>query len=317
MKSLVILFIVCAVNFLLTAQENHLFQNEDEEYIDNLSESIGDIELNLDTLDEDYYVIRGKGVAGNIGVFVGENGVYLIDNQWSALSVRIKEMVASISDKPIKLIINSHFHFDHTNGNLAFGQEGIPILSHVKARERMQRRQVLHGFNSVVQNPYPSVGLPTMTFADKMIFHDGDEIIELEYFPNAHTDGDIIVHFKKADIYHMGDIFVTYGIPVIDPDGGGDIYALIKTIDYTIAHSKSTSKFIPGHGPACSKKELIVFSELLHLILQSVEDSVKNDKSLEQTILDTKTNIGEDVGGIDKDKFITMVHQMVTKRHNR
>jgi len=260
-------------------------------------------------------VIRGEGVAGNIGVFVGESGVYMIDNQWSVLSDRIKGIIASITDKPIKLIINSHFHFDHTNGNLAFGRDGIPILSHNKARERMQRRQVLHGHDSEVQNPYPSDALPTLTFEDKMVLHDGQETIELKYFPNAHTDGDIIVHFEKADIYHMGDIFVTYGIPVIDPDGGGDIYALIETIDYTIAHSKSTSKFIPGHGAVCSKKELIVFSELLHVILDSVEDSVKNSKSLEQTILDTKRIIGEDVGGINKDKFITIVHQMVTKHH--
>ena len=315
MKSFVLFIILGVISIQIQAQENRTFPNEDEQYIENLSQSIGDIELILDTLDEDYYVIRGVGVAGNIGVFVGENGVYLIDNQWSALSLRIKEILATISDKSIKLIINSHFHFDHTNGNVAFGREGIPILAHEKARERMQRRQVLHGFNSAVQNPYPPVGLPTLTFADKMEFHDGDEIIELKYFPNAHTDGDIIVHFRKADIYHMGDIFVTYGIPVIDPDGGGDIYALVETIDYTIAHSKSTSKFIPGHGPVCSKKELIDFSELLHVILDSVEDSVKNEKSLEQTILDAKRTIGDDVGGINKDKFITLVHRMVTKRY--
>lgn len=315
MKSLVILIILGVFSAQIQAQENQTFQNEDEEYIDNLSESIGDIKLILDTLYEDYYVIRGEGVAGNIGIYVGESGVYMIDNQWSALSERLKEMIASITEKPIKLIINSHFHFDHTNGNLAFGRDGIPILAHNKARERMQRRQVLHGHDSEVQNPYPSDALPTLTFEDKMVLHDGQETIELKYFPNAHTDGDIIVHFEKADIYHMGDIFVTYGIPVIDPDGGGDIYALIETIDYTIANSKSTSIFIPGHGQVCSKKELIVFSELLHVILDSVEESVKKGENLEQTILDTKRNIGEDVGGINKDKFITLVHQMVIKRN--
>lgn len=317
MRSLAILIILSVISIDTAAQKNQNIKKEDENYIDELAKNIGDIKLNLDTLDKNYYVIVGEGVAGNIGVFIGESGVYLVDNQWSALVPRIKDIITSITNKPIKLIINTHFHFDHTNGNMAFRKEGVPIIAHANARQRMTQRQVLRGFGSVVQKPSPTEALPNLTFTDKIKYYDGDEVIELKYFPNAHTDSDIIVHFKTADIYLMGDIFVTYGIPVIDPDGGGDIYDLIKTIDSIISSSKETSKFIPGHGPVSSKKDLIVFSELLHSILDNVEESINKNRNLEQTIVDAKIKIGEDVGGINKDQFITLVYEMVVKHEKQ
>jgi glyoxylase-like metal-dependent hydrolase (beta-lactamase superfamily II) len=316
MKKFILLIIFSIVSFEILAQQSSSTQKEDESYIPNLAKEIGNIKLSLDTITENHYVISGEGVAGNIGVFVGESGVYMVDNQWSALASRIKDIIKSITDKPIKLIINTHFHFDHTDGNLPFRNEGVPIIAHANARMRMTQRQVLRGFNNVVQKPYPTEALANLTFTDEIQYYDGEEIIELKYYPNAHTDGDVIVHFKKADIYHTGDVFVTYGIPVIDPDAGGDIYSLIETIDFLIANSKESSKFIPGHGPVSSKMDLIVFSKLLHSILLNVEESINKDKDLEQTIAYTKSKISEDVGGIDKDQFITLVYEMVIKHKN-
>lgn len=316
MKKVILLIILSIVSLEIYAQQNASSQKEDENYIPNLAQEIGNIKLSLDTISKNYYLISGEGVAGNIGVFVGENDVYLVDNQWSALVPRIKDIINSITDKPVGLIINTHFHFDHSNGNEAFRKEGVPVIAHANARQRMTQRQVLRGFGSVVQKPYPAEALPNLTFIDKMEYYDGEELIELKYYPNAHTDGDVIVHFKKADIYYTGDVFVTYGIPVIDPDAGGDIYALIETIDFLIANSKETSKFIPGHGPVSSKKELIVFSKLLHSVLNNVEESVNKNKDLQQTIAYTKSEISEDVGGIDKNQFITLVYEMVIKHQN-
>ena len=314
MKSFTILIIIRIFSFEIQAQN---IIKENENYIDELEKKISDIELTLDTLDENYFVIAGEGVAGNIGVFVGEKGVYLVDNQWSALASRIKGIITSITNKPIKLIINTHFHFDHSNGNKFFRKEGVPIIAHANARLRMTQRQVLRGYMSVVQKPYPTEALPNLTFTDKIEYYDGEEIIELKYYPNAHTDGDVIVHFKKADIYHTGDVFVPYGIPVIDPDGGGDIYALIETIDFLISNSKETSKFIPGHGAICSKNDLIVFRELLNSILENVVESYKQGKDLEQTVIYAKSKIDGNIGGIDKDQFIALVYEMVDKHESQ
>jgi glyoxylase-like metal-dependent hydrolase (beta-lactamase superfamily II) len=317
MKNFIVLIVLSIFSFETYAQNTSSLKKEDENYIPNLIEEIGNIKLSLDTISENYYMISGEGVAGNIGVFVGESGVYMVDNQWSALAPRIKDIISSITDKSIKLIINTHFHFDHTNGNEAFRKEGIPVISHANARKRMMQRQVLRGFGSVVQKPYPKEALSNLTFTDGIKYYDGEEIIELRYFPNAHTDGDVIVHFKKADIDHTGDIFVTYGIPVIDPDGGGDIYALIETLEFLISDSKESSKFIPGHGPVSSKKDLIIFRELLNIILKNVVESYKQGKNLNQTIAHTKSQIDEKVGGINKDEFIALVYEMVERHEVR
>lgn len=317
MKKFIVIILLCVFSFETYAQQTSSIKKENENYIANREKKIGNIKLSLDSISENYYMISGEGVAGNIGVFVGESGVYMVDNQWSALAPRIKDIISSITDKPLKLIINTHFHFDHTNGNIAFRKDGVPIIAHINARKRMMQRQVLRGYLSVVQKPYPMEALPSLTFTDEIKYYDGEEIIELKYYPNAHTDGDVIVHFKKADIYHTGDIFVTYGIPVIDPDGGGDIYALIETLEFLISDSKESSKFIPGHGPVSSKKDLIIFRELLNMILKNVVESYKQGKNLNQTIAYTKSKIDENIKGINKDVFITLIYEMVERHEVR
>lgn len=312
-----ILITMSAFSFKIHAQQTSSTKKEDVNYIPDLTKEIGNIELRLDTIAKNYYMISGEGVAGNIGVFIGARGTYLIDNQWSPLVPRIKDIITSITDKPVKLIVNTHFHFDHTNGNMAFRKEEVPIIAHANTRFRMTQRQVLRGFGNVVQKPYPIEALPNLTFTDKVEYYDGREIIELKYYPNAHTDGDVIVHFQQADVYHMGDIFVTYGIPVIDPDSGGNIYALIETIEAIISNSKESSRFIPGHGPLSSKKDLIAFRDLLKSILENVVESFKQGKNLDQTIAHTKSRIDENVGGINKDQFITLVYEMVVKHETQ
>ena len=317
MKSLVIVIIFGIITSNVEAQHIHTLMAEDENYIDSLSSIIGSIKLNLDTIEINHYMISGEGVAGNVGVFVGDSGVYMLDNQWSALSTRIIEIIASITPKPIKIIINSHFHFDHTNGNMAFGEEGIPIIAHTNARARMMQRQVIHGHVSQVQKPYPPEGLPTITFSDKVEFYDGDETIELKHFKNAHTDGDIVVHFKNANIYYMADLFVTYGLPVIDPDAGGDIYGFIETLDYLISNSNDQSVFIPGHGPVSHRTDIVLFRDLLSSVKEFVLDSYNKGKNLDQIIIEAKESVVKDVGGVDQSRFITLVYGMVTNHENQ
>ena len=317
MKNAIIFISIILFTVEIHAQQNSSTIKEDENYLPDLAENIGDIKLSLDTIVENYYVISGEGVAGNISLYTGADGIYLVDDQWSALLPRIKEMISSISDKPVKLVINTHYHIDHTNGNTAFRKAGIPVIAQANARLRMTQRQVIRGFGSVVQKPAPMEALPNLTFTDKIEIHDGNEIIELKNYPDAHTDGDVIVHFKRADIYCMGDVFVTFGIPVIDPDGGGDIYGLIEAIDFLISDSRKTSRIIPGHGPISSREDLIAYRDLLESILVNVIKSYRQGKSMEQTIDYTKGQIEENVEGIDKDLFITLVYEMVEKHEKQ
>ena len=284
-------------------------------FIDSVQSIITNIKEDLIKIKENYYVIMPKGIAGNIGVYIGKDHVVLVDDQWSVLSPRIREIVKTITDKPIKYIINTHYHFDHTDGNKAFGKEGVTIIAHSNLRKRLSKDEVISGMENlwgkILQRAYTSEGLPSITFSDSLELHDDQETIKVLHAPNAHTDGDAIVHFEKADIYHTGDIFITYGVPVIDEDAGGDFYGMIRIIDYLISVSNSETRFIPGHGPICSVNNLLVYRNLLTSIKDQITDLMKKGLPLEKIINEVK--IDESIGGFKKE-FISHVYRMTLKR---
>lgn len=290
---------------------------ENENYVDSISAKIkGLIEFPV-KIQENYYAIISSGEAGNIGIYCSDDGIIMIDDQWTSLVTRIKGYLSAMTNKPISVIINTHYHYDHTNGNLVFGKDGIPIISHQNARKRMSEKQVLiptlelQGSTGIVQKPYHDYALPSIVFSDIMTYYKGNEIIELIYYKNAHSDGDIVVHFKNADIFHTGDIFVTYGLPYIDESVGGNIYDMIDALDNLLLISNEGTKFIPGHGPVCTIKELKDYRDLLLLIRDNVEMKVKENYKLEDIIKDTRNKIHyENNSG---DKFIEQVYRAVKK----
>lgn len=279
-------------------------------FIDSLEQTAADIKEELIKIKEGYYVIQAQGIAGNIVVYNGIEGVIMVDDQWARLAPRIKELIGTITDKPIRYIINTHFHFDHVDGNKFFGKENITIVAHKNLRRRLSQDQVISG-RFGLQKAYPVEGLPTLTFDDTLELYDGNEIIRLVHFPHAHTDGDVVVHFTKADIYHTGDIFVTYGLPVLDENNGGDVYQMIKTIDYLLAASNSETRFVPGHGPVCSVKEVAEYRKLLVSIKDQVVNMMKKGLPLERIIKDVA--IDKTIGGVDKKTFISHVYRMASK----
>jgi cyclase len=287
----------------------HSFGQVNANYIDSLSTTMLDIKDELVTIKDNYYVIMPYGIAGNIGVYVGKEQIILIDDQWSILSSRIKEILKMITDKPVKYIVNTHFHYDHTNGNKAFGKENIPIIAHTNVRERLSKDQELSF--GILQKALPLEALPSITFSDSLQLNDGVEIIELVHCKNAHTDGDVIVHFKKANIYHTGDIFVTYGLPFIDENDGGDIYGMIAAVDYLLSVSNAETKFIPGHGPVCSIIELSEYRKLLMSVKDQVAGFIKKGLPLEKII--TEVKIDEKIKGESRKDFIPQVYRMVLK----
>ena len=268
--------------------------------VDSLQNSVKDIKEEITKLKDDYYVIVPYGLAGNVGVFVSQDYVILVDDQWAVLSTRIKELVKSVTDKPIRYIVNSHFHYDHVDGNRSFGKEKIPIVSHVNVRTRLSKDQQLT--LSGLQKAHAADVLPTITYSEKMNLEEPDETIELIHMKNAHTDGDTFIYFKKANIYHTGDVFVRYGIPFIDENNGGDIYGMVAAANYLMEHSNSETKFIPGHGIVCSVQEVKVFRDLLVLILDHVKKLYKEGASIERVLSEVK--IDEKIGGVDKPNFI-------------
>jgi glyoxylase-like metal-dependent hydrolase (beta-lactamase superfamily II) len=313
MKAIVSLITLITLTLSLKAQVR-----ENANFIDSISSKVVEINEELIKIQDNYYAIISNGMAGNIGVFINNAGVILIDDQWSLLSKKIKELLLTVTPKPVKAIINTHYHFDHTNGNIFFGSEKIQIISHENARTRMSEKQVIIpilkglGPDNIVQKSYPPEALPTLTFTDKLTLYSGTEIIDLIHFKYAHTDGDAVVHFKNPDIYHTGDIFVMYGLPFIDEKAGGDIYAMIDAIDTLLSQSNEKTKFIPGHGPVCSIKELKEYRDLLFTIQNNVETLTREKRNLDDILKSTTAKIPFETE--DADNFIEQVYRSV-KRH--
>lgn len=240
---------------------------------------------NLDTVKirpvkvaENIYMLKGSG--GNIGVFIGKEGTLMIDNQFAPLSNKINGAIKTLDPGEIKFLINTHIHGDHSGGNENFKRMGAIIIAHDVVRERMSKEQVNKALNRVTP-PREKDALPVITFANKLNFHLNDENIELIHFDPAHTDGDVAVHFKKANVYHTGDMFVRYGYPFIDVSSGGTVDGFISSLDKMLAMMDDNCKIIPGHGEVCTKADLKTFRDKIADIRDQIAAALKKGKKVE------------------------------------
>ena len=221
-----------------------------------------------------------KGSGGNIGVMIGKEGTLMIDDQFAPLSNKINGAIKTLDPGEIRFLINTHLHGDHSGGNENFKRMGVTVVAHDMARERMGKESVNRG--NEVTPPRDKDALPVITFANKLNFHLNDEDIELIHFDPAHTDGDVAIHFVKANVYHMGDMFVTYGYPYIDYSNGGSINGFITTLDKLLAMMDDKTRIIPGHGELCTKADMKKFRDSLADIRDQVAAALKKGKKVEE-----------------------------------
>jgi glyoxylase-like metal-dependent hydrolase (beta-lactamase superfamily II) len=179
-------------------------------------------------------------------------------------------------------VLNTHFHFDHVDGNKAFGKEGIKIIGHDNLRKRLLSEQHIAPPVDVYQKPYPFNALPSITFSDSLTLHEEEEAIKIFHVLNAHTDTDSFIQFQNENVFHTGDVFVRYGFPFIDHNNGGNILGIIKAVDDLIARTNDSSKIIPGHGPISSRNDLILYRDNLQIIVDRIKDGIAKNLTLEQ-----------------------------------
>lgn len=230
-------------------------------------------------ITDNIYMLKGAG--GNIGVLVGKDGTLMIDNQFGPLSNKINGAIKTISPAEIKFLINTHIHGDHSGGNENFKRMGTTIVAHDMVRERMGKEQVIKSRNMTFP-PREKDALPVITFSDKLNFHLNEEDIEIVHLGLGHTDGDVIVHFKNANVFHMGDAFVRYGYPFIDGSSGGSFTGFLSTLDKAMTMMDDNSKVIPGHGELATKADIKILRDKLVDIRDQVAAALKKGKKPEE-----------------------------------
>jgi cyclase len=212
---------------------------------------------------------------GNIGVSVGPDGIVLIDDKFAPLAPKIEAALRTVSDKPVRFIINTHYHGDHSDGNAAFGAKST-IIAHENTRKRMAAGQ---GADSP---PAPAVALPVITFEHKLTVHLNGEDVRAIHFPNGHTDTDLVIFFTKSNVVHLGDDFFNGIYPFIDTDGGGSVKGLIANLEKLLTEIPADAKLIPGHGKVATIKELREFMTMLKETSGIVEAGIKANKTADQ-----------------------------------
>ncbi len=260
-------------------------------------EDFSKVEIKAQQLAPGVAVLFGAG--GNIGVSYGEDGTVLIDDQFAPLTEKIQKAVTDLGAQPVKFLINTHWHFDHSGGNENMGKAGAVIMAHDNVRVRMAAGATVAG--NVVP-PAAKAALPVITYADGLKLHLNGEEVRVIHVPAAHTDGDSFIHWTKSNVIHMGDLFM-FGVsfPFVDTGSGGNVRGFVTAADKALAIADDQTKIIPGHGPVATKADLQNHRNMVADTIAKVEAGIKAGKTLDQI----KASRPADGYGIKADGFIT------------
>ena len=278
MKKIIVLFVFSVVPFFCVSQDSDFSKYNTQ--IRDVKKEVTYFEI--EKINNQFYMLVGGG--GNVGVFISDQNVVLIDNKYEIIEDVLMTSLKKITDKPIEYIINTHFHHDHSDGNRAFGKKGIPIIAHQNAKKRMMEDAELYGgiystIKDFVQPKYDKSSLPVFTYESKMTISQGNEEIELYNFGNAHTDGDSVVVFKNNNIIHTGDAFVRYGYPYVDLNNGGSIKGLIDLLGALELLCDANTIIMPGHGSLSKKEDVVNLKNTLNDLYNKTIIGLKNGLS--------------------------------------
>lgn len=234
-----------------------------------------DITVKTIKITDKIYMLQGQG--GNIGVSVGTDGILMIDDDYAQVSPKIAEALKSLSSEKLRFIFNTHWHGDHTQGNNFFGKDSL-ILAHKNVRQRLATEVMFRGSKFT---PYPVFALPTITYEESLSIHFNDDEIKAIYYPNAHTDGDSVIFFTKANVVHLGDQFFAGRFPFVDAESGGSVQGLVKNIGELVKILPNDVKIIPGHGSLSTLDDLKSYHQMLLETTEQVRKGMMAGKSLE------------------------------------
>ena len=276
-------------------------------------QDFSEVEIGTTEVASGVYMLQGAG--GNIGVSVGADGVFLIDDQYAPLTERIVAAVRAIDDGPIRFVLNTHWHGDHTGGNENLGSSGALIVAHDNARRQMTVGQFFELWDRKVE-PSSEGSLPVVTFSDAVTFHLNGDVIHAFHVEHAHTDGDAMVHFEKANVLHMGDVFFNGTFPFIDVYSGGSLSGIISGCNKALKIVDDDTSIIPGHGSLGNRAELVAYRDMLQSAHAAIAPLVRQGKSLEEIqAADPLAPLVEKWGNgfITAEAFLGLVYEGMTR----
>ena len=235
------------------------------------------VEIKAEKVAGSVYVLTGAG--GNIGVSIGEDGVVVVDDQFAPLVPKIQAAIKGFTDKPVRFVLNTHWHGDHTGGNEELGKSAT-LIAHDNVRKRLAE-----GLSNVPGRtiaPAPKGALPVITFDGSLSVHLNGEEVRALHYARGHTDGDSIIYFTKSNVVHMGDDFVTYGLPFVDVASGGSVLGLVDNVEKAMARLPEDVRVIPGHGGVSTRAEVKKFTDMLRDCIELVKAARRQGKTLEQ-----------------------------------
>ena len=267
-----------------------------------------DVEIRSEKVADQIYVLFGAG--GNIGLAIGDDAAYLIDDQYAPLSDKIMTAVREITDKPLKFLVNTHWHGDHTGGNENIANGGTILIAHEAVRNRMGSPSERNGN---VRPASPQAALPEITFTDKLTLHlDPTRTMHVMHVNNSHTDGDSYIYFPEDNVIHMGDNFANGGFPFIDLNSGGDINGFVKNLNMALFIVDEETRIIPGHGPVTDRETLRAYRDMVDTLRSRVQKALNAGNSLEETLqlgLSKEWDADFGTGFINSEGIITAIYR--------
>jgi glyoxylase-like metal-dependent hydrolase (beta-lactamase superfamily II) len=274
------------------------------------------VQIKVTKVSGNIYMLEGAG--GNIAASIGDDGIVIVDDQFAPLAEKIQASLKSlgITDKPVRFVINTHYHGDHTGGNAPFSRAGSTVIAQDNVRKRLESGGTAGNGGSVKREVKPAekAALPIITFEHDVTVHLNGEDIRALHFPAGHTDGDSIIFFPKNNVVHMGDDFVRYGFPFIDVTSGGSVQGMIAAMEKATAQLPADVKVIPGHGQLSNLDDVREFTKMLKETSAVVQKALAEHKTLEQMkqekILDPWNKWSGDF--VKTDAFIETLYNSLT-----
>jgi glyoxylase-like metal-dependent hydrolase (beta-lactamase superfamily II) len=267
----------------------------------------------VERITDDLYMLSWRG--GNIAVSIGDDGVVLIDDQYAQQAERNLEAIRALSDKPLRFVINTHWHGDHTGANERMAEQGALIIAHDNVRRRMSAEQVRPSLDATVPAS-PEAALPVVPFTEPVTLHFNGEEVHALHMPAAHTDGDAVIHFRRADVIHAGDIYFNGSFPFIDTASGGTVAGVVKAVDAMLELCGRDTRVIPGHGPLSDCDGLRGYRKMLATVRDRIAHMIAEGKSLDQIVAARPAaDYAERWGGgfIPTERWVQMLYENMTQ----